>query len=316
MSNMQNCVGLLIVILILLLLFKNQYKIPNKLLAPENFQNRHITFCNNPKYNEWRPGASNNHSYRGKLSGKTYRPFSSDKSKCKTVFQAHANNYNNQTYFSTMYEAWLYSSQNKVDRNLKNKFYNNFKKTLEWCCKIRGTKIEEFTKADLDACMKNFNKGPDSYLVFYLLSSASKICDGEERPASMCLEFQASLNKTIESAREVRSNIKFVKKPEITFKQLVNKGGNARNLGECEGDCDRNSDCLSGLKCFQRGGYEKIPGCKGNGKRGWDYCYDPNKTTNSNRNQSKWGNIWYNSIVKKNNDIDNKYGVTESQYYN
>ena len=40
----------------------------------------------------------------------------------------------------------------------------------------------------------------------------------------------------------------------------------------CEGDCDRDSDCDWGLKCFQRDGYTPVPGCKGTGKNNWDYC--------------------------------------------
>ena len=70
------------------------------------------------------------------------------------------------------------------------------------------------------------------------------------------------------------------------LKPLVNKGGTAYNLGECEGDCDRDSDCHPGLRCFQRSYSSKIPpGCKrgGSGDIGsHDYCYDPNKT------MSKW----------------------------
>ena len=46
-------------------------------------------------------------------------------------------------------------------------------------------------------------------------------------------------------------------------------------LGLCEGDCDGDSDCAEGLKCFGRGGYEVVPGCDGAGKNRNDYCYDP-----------------------------------------
>ena len=55
------------------------------------------------------------------------------------------------------------------------------------------------------------------------------------------------------------------------------RGGTRYRLGRCEGDCDSDSQCISGLKCFQRNGYEKIPGCSGSGKSGWDYCYNPGK---------------------------------------
>ena len=45
-------------------------------------------------------------------------------------------------------------------------------------------------------------------------------------------------------------------------------------LFECQGDCDNDDDCKTGLKCFQRDGYDAVPGCgeAGQGKKGWDYC--------------------------------------------
>jgi hypothetical protein len=49
-------------------------------------------------------------------------------------------------------------------------------------------------------------------------------------------------------------------------------------LSKCEGDCDVDSDCESGLKCFQRDGGDStlIPGCDGTpGADRTDFCYDP-----------------------------------------
>jgi len=52
--------------------------------------------------------------------------------------------------------------------------------------------------------------------------------------------------------------------------------GSAKNLKACTGECDQDSQCAKGLKCFQRSKGEKIPGCKGNGGgKDWDYCYNP-----------------------------------------
>merc|ERR1719472_542462 len=52
--------------------------------------------------------------------------------------------------------------------------------------------------------------------------------------------------------------------------------GSAKNLKACTGECDADSQCAKGLKCFQRSKGEKIPGCKGKGGGGdWDYCYNP-----------------------------------------
>ena len=48
------------------------------------------------------------------------------------------------------------------------------------------------------------------------------------------------------------------------------------------GDCDKDSECLGGLKCFQRNGLEPVPGCAGAGTRAWDYCYyEPSPNLNS-----------------------------------
>ena len=65
--------------------------------------------------------------------------------------------------------------------------------------------------------------------------------------------------------------------PQTTLKHTGNgRGGtNSRPLNKCEGDCDKDSDCFGDLKCFQRNGNEKVPGCSGTGTKGWDYCYDP-----------------------------------------
>jgi len=53
-------------------------------------------------------------------------------------------------------------------------------------------------------------------------------------------------------------------------------------LGECEGDCDSDSDCNTGLFCWHRGstggdqGRAIPPGCYGDSSiSDWDYCYRP-----------------------------------------
>jgi hypothetical protein len=53
--------------------------------------------------------------------------------------------------------------------------------------------------------------------------------------------------------------------------------------GRCEGDCDHDSDCQPGLICYQRGGFESVPGCTGaGGSRDLerkDICINPNDLT-------------------------------------
>jgi len=43
-------------------------------------------------------------------------------------------------------------------------------------------------------------------------------------------------------------------------------------LGLCEGDCDNDNDCSSGLICFQRSAGQSIPGCSGVPKSNSDFC--------------------------------------------
>eukprot|EP00980_Cylindrotheca_fusiformis_P015006 scaffold4127_cov126-Cylindrotheca_fusiformis.AAC.2 len=51
-------------------------------------------------------------------------------------------------------------------------------------------------------------------------------------------------------------------------------------LGRCEGDCDKDADCQSGLKCFQRDAGDSVPACSGGSRDGsrTDYCIPKNNT--------------------------------------
>lgn len=56
---------------------------------------------------------------------------------------------------------------------------------------------------------------------------------------------------------------------------MTYKGGNCDRFykcGLCQGDCDTDLDCSGGLVCYQRQGWETIPGCQGYGGQGADYC--------------------------------------------
>lgn len=46
-------------------------------------------------------------------------------------------------------------------------------------------------------------------------------------------------------------------------------------LGLCEGDCDNYDECEGDLECFERDGFEPVPGCAGDGEYGHDYCVKP-----------------------------------------
>ena len=61
----------------------------------------------------------------------------------------------------------------------------------------------------------------------------------------------------------------------------VNKGGSGcTSSSTCatgEGDCDHDSDCNTGLQCFQRDGDEEVPGVASmvGMPSGYDFCFDP-----------------------------------------
>ncbi len=54
-----------------------------------------------------------------------------------------------------------------------------------------------------------------------------------------------------------------------------------QKLQVCQGDCDKDSECADGLVCFQREGFEPVPGCRGTGTNVWDYCIYPDPYLNS-----------------------------------
>lgn len=44
---------------------------------------------------------------------------------------------------------------------------------------------------------------------------------------------------------------------------------------KCQGECDKDDDCMQGLACYQRQDLSPVPGC-GNGFRSVNFCWDPN----------------------------------------
>lgn len=58
--------------------------------------------------------------------------------------------------------------------------------------------------------------------------------------------------------------------------RMGNNGDPVENfpLGACDGDCDNDSECAEGLKCFSRNADEVVPGCVGPGRSADDYCFD------------------------------------------
>ena len=66
---------------------------------------------------------------------------------------------------------------------------------------------------------------------------------------------------------------------EVGVINYVGECGGEYLCGECEGDCDSDDDCEEGLQCFDRSGFEDVPGCSGEGGsldvRSKDICFKP-----------------------------------------
>jgi hypothetical protein len=57
-------------------------------------------------------------------------------------------------------------------------------------------------------------------------------------------------------------------------------------LGMCQGDCDSDSHCRSGLKCYHSSWHgNTVTGCEGKTHRSHDYCYSPLKLSDPKRCQ-------------------------------
>ena len=88
-------------------------------------------------------------------------------------------------------------------------------------------------------------------------------------------------NKAFYGEKNINGTMTFKQYPSSMLnlpKTLITLGVTAYHLEEGEGDCDSDRDCKGQLKCFQRNGYEKVPGVNGRGVRGYDYCYDPERS--------------------------------------
>jgi hypothetical protein len=67
-------------------------------------------------------------------------------------------------------------------------------------------------------------------------------------------------------------------RPKCTAVKFIGEDActNSKKCTKCHGDCDKDTDCAAGLKCFQRSYNEKVPGCALDGyEKEYDYCYDP-----------------------------------------
>jgi hypothetical protein len=121
------------------------------------------------------------------------------------------------------------------------------------------------------------------------------------------------------------SNVEFAMKiPEASRNlassprlQLVGNGGSPKSafpLGECEGDCDSDSDCAGAMTCYKRQGTESVPGCSGSGRSGADYCHYPRSYSSGSNNNGGRNNSG-GSNNSGNNSGSGSSGSAETIFY-
>ena len=125
--------------------------------------------------------------------------------------------------------------------------------------KVNGNWTHDGCKSDPECCFDP-NPGPHGYQCYKKNPIMFNAVAADKTYAN------SLLSKIIPSYKAVGTN---------------NPNTNPPNplLDKCGDECDRDSDCKPGLKCFQRSKGEPIPGCDvSRGPPTHDYCYDPSET--------------------------------------
>ena len=91
-------------------------------------------------------------------------------------------------------------------------------------------------------------------------------------PANGC-QFPSCPNDGINRVDSDDNNVD----PDDEYPQLAFGEDSDELLADCRGDCDSTEDCESGLVCYQRSGFDVMPGCSGNPSWDTDYCLDTSR---------------------------------------
>ena len=121
---------------------------------------------------------------------------------------------------------------------------------------------------------------------FYQFKPTSSIFDDSSALSMELLSFETNDNRMAgwveESGSAVFCQASVIGAQGRAIELSGDNEGDATNLKACTGECDKDSQCAAGLKCFQRQNGEAIPGCTGlGGGKKWDYCYDPTASTDA-----------------------------------
>jgi len=128
---------------------------------------------------------------------------------------------------------------------------------------------------DLDYCvlppLKDLGVDPKE---FYPMN----VCEGDCDKDDQCEEgLVCTVRNGTDTVRGCSGKGKF-DHDYCSFPLVQDFGANPTELypmNACEGDCDIDEHCGEGLICFQRDGYDHVPGCLGKGEFDLDYCALP-----------------------------------------
>ena len=104
-------------------------------------------------------------------------------------------------------------------------------------------------------------------------------CEGRCSTDSDCTHGLVCFEKTADNVDENPGNcggtgfawMSYCYRPEDDDVLVVND--HKEKLGLCEGICETDDDCEGNLRCSDRVGWEAVPGCRGKGMYGYNYCY-------------------------------------------
>ena len=102
-------------------------------------------------------------------------------------------------------------------------------------------------------------------------------------PHGLGIDWHSSNPRLLLADRD-NNQIRLITRRTPNVRKMTRKGEctSSNRCGLCEADCDNDSQCVAGTKCFQRDGLTPVPGCLGgtNGDdSGADYCTDAPSVT-------------------------------------
>jgi len=141
--------------------------------------------------------------------------------------------------------------QDNGGRAFRASLYTGERMTYDTAAARCASLSSELPVIPLDDSVGN-NQGLDSY------GHCQGDCDSDSDCRGNLVCHQRVGNEAVPGCL---SSIPLEPLPEIPLDNCVGNNKGEAAYGHCQGDCDRDSDCVGDLKCFQRGGDEEVPTC-------------------------------------------------------